>query len=44
LLNKNREGDHRRALWEPYMDIIERSSASVLSWKTFLDYCRVMSL
>ncbi len=29
LLNKNREGDHRRALWEPYMDIIERSSASV---------------
>ncbi|MEQ1977238.1 DNA cytosine methyltransferase [Xenorhabdus sp. SGI240] len=29
LLNKNREGDHRRALWEPYMDIIERSFASV---------------
>lgn len=29
LLNKNREGDHRRALWEPYMDIIEQSSASV---------------
>ncbi|WP_254870944.1 DNA cytosine methyltransferase, partial [Salmonella enterica] len=29
LLNKNREGDHRRALWEPYMDIIERSGASV---------------
>lgn len=28
LLNKKREGDHRRALWEPYMDIIERSSAS----------------
>jgi len=27
LLNKNREGDHRRALWEPYMDIIERSGA-----------------
>lgn len=29
LLNKKREGDHRRALWEPYMDIIERSGASV---------------
>ncbi|WP_426447294.1 DNA cytosine methyltransferase [Siccibacter colletis] len=29
LLNKNREGDYRRALWEPYMDIIERSSASI---------------
>ncbi|WP_370556250.1 DNA cytosine methyltransferase [Edwardsiella tarda] len=29
LLNKNRDGDHRRALWEPYMDIIERSSASI---------------
>ncbi|KKW49513.1 cytosine methyltransferase [Pantoea ananatis] len=27
LLNKNREGDHRRALWEPYMDIIQRSGA-----------------
>ncbi|WP_304167781.1 DNA cytosine methyltransferase [Lonsdalea britannica] len=29
LLNKNRKGDHRRALWEPYMDIIEMSSASL---------------
>lgn len=29
LLNKNRIGDHRRALWEPYMDIIEMSTASV---------------
>lgn len=29
LLNKNRKGDLRRALWEPYMDIIEMSSASV---------------
>ncbi|VUS36682.1 DNA cytosine methyltransferase [Klebsiella pasteurii] len=48
LLNKNREGDHRRALWEPYMDIIERSSASVfvmenvpglLSSDEFQDIC-----
>jgi DNA (cytosine-5)-methyltransferase 1 len=29
LLNKNRLGDHRRVLWEPYMDIIEMSTASV---------------
>lgn len=29
LLNKNRAGDYRRALWEPYMDIIEKSSASL---------------
>ena len=30
LLNKNRTGDIRRALWEPYMDFIEKSGASVL--------------
>lgn len=29
LLNKNREGDHRRALWEPYLDIVDHSQASV---------------
>lgn len=29
LLNKNRTGDIRRALWEPYMDFIEKSGASV---------------
>lgn len=29
LLNKKREGDARRALWEPYMDIVEKSEASV---------------
>jgi len=28
-LNKNRDGDVRRALWEPYMDIVERSNASM---------------
>lgn len=27
LLNKKREGDLRRALWEPYLDVIERSKA-----------------
>lgn len=29
LLNKNRVGDHRRALWEPYLDIVDQSQASV---------------
>jgi DNA (cytosine-5)-methyltransferase 1 len=29
LLNKKREGDTRRALWEPYMDTVARSGASV---------------
>lgn len=28
LLNKQRNGDHRRALWEPYMDIVGHSGAS----------------
>ncbi|WP_193138511.1 DNA cytosine methyltransferase [Klebsiella aerogenes] len=49
LLNRNREDDHRRALWEPYMDIIERSSTSVfvmenvpglLSSDEFQDICK----
>ena len=29
LLNKNRVGDARRALWEPYMDIVEKSGAYI---------------
>lgn len=29
LLNKNRIGDLRRALWEPYLDIVELSEASM---------------
>ncbi|WP_114996447.1 DNA cytosine methyltransferase [Grimontia hollisae] len=29
LLNKNREGDQRRALWEPYMDIVAASGAKM---------------
>ena len=29
LLNKKRSGDARRALWEPYMDVVERSRAGV---------------
>lgn len=29
LLNKNRVGDARRELWEPYMDVVEASKATV---------------
>jgi DNA (cytosine-5)-methyltransferase 1 len=29
LLNKNRNGDERRALWEPYLEIADRSGARV---------------
>lgn len=29
LLNKKREGDHRRALWEPYLDVVERCGAKL---------------
>lgn len=29
LLNKKRDGDARRALWEPYLDVVARSGARV---------------
>jgi len=29
LLNKNREGDPRKQLWRPYLEIVERSGAQV---------------
>jgi DNA (cytosine-5)-methyltransferase 1 len=29
LLNRNRDGDLRRALWEPYMDIVKASGAKI---------------
>ncbi|VBB05622.1 dna methylase c-5 cytosine-specific active site [Lucifera butyrica] len=29
LLNKNRDGDPRRHLWRPYMDVVERSGAEI---------------
>lgn len=29
LLNKKRQGDSRRALWQPYMDVVEKSGAKV---------------
>jgi DNA (cytosine-5)-methyltransferase 1 len=29
LLNKNRDGDQRRALWEPYLDVVKLSGARI---------------
>lgn len=29
LLNKNREGDPRKQLWRPYMEVVRRSGASI---------------
>ena len=29
LLNRNRRNDQRRALWQPFMDVVEESKASV---------------
>ena len=29
LLNKKRAGDHRRALWEPYLDVVKRCGAKL---------------
>lgn len=29
LLNKKRKGDERRALWEPYLDVVERCGAKI---------------
>lgn len=29
LLNKNRNGDERRSLWRPFMEVVERSGAEV---------------
>jgi len=29
LLNKNRDGDHRKQLWRPFMEVVKRSNASI---------------
>lgn len=29
LLNKNRDGDKRRSLWRPFMEVVERSEADI---------------
>lgn len=40
LLNKKRLGDYRRALWEPYMDVVESSVASVFILENVPEFLR----
>lgn len=40
LLNKQRQGDCRRALWEPYMDVVECSQASVFVIENVPEFLR----
>ena len=40
LLNKNRQGDVRRALWEPYLEIAHRSGARVFVMENVAELSR----
>jgi DNA (cytosine-5)-methyltransferase 1 len=40
LLNKNRAGDQRRALWEPYLDIVELSGAKLFIMENVVELYR----
>lgn len=40
LLNKKRIGDSRRELWEPYMDVVEASKASVFIMENVTELLR----
>lgn len=44
LLNKNREGDVRRALWEPFLDVVERSGAVVFVMENVTELFRSQEL
>jgi DNA (cytosine-5)-methyltransferase 1 len=40
LLNKNREGDGRRALWEPYMDVVHLCGAKMFVMENVTELLR----
>jgi DNA (cytosine-5)-methyltransferase 1 len=40
LLNKNRAGDDRRALWEPYLDVVERCGAKIFVMENVTELLR----
>lgn len=40
LLNKRREGDARRALWEPYIDVVIRSGARIFIMENVAELLR----
>ncbi len=39
-LNKNREGDGRRALWEPYMDVVNLCGAKMFVMENVTELLR----
>src|SRR5580698_8904879 len=44
LLNKKRAGDHRRALWEPYLDVVERCGAKLFVMENVTELYRSKEL
>jgi DNA (cytosine-5)-methyltransferase 1 len=44
LLNKKRAGDDRRALWEPYLDVVERCDAKVFVMENVSELYRSQEL
>jgi DNA (cytosine-5)-methyltransferase 1 len=44
LLNKKREGDDRRALWEPYLDVVELSGAKLFIMENVTELFRSKEL
>lgn len=40
LLNRNRQGDTRRALWEPYLEVVDRSGARVFVMENVTELLR----
>ena len=44
LLNKKRAGDHRRALWEPYLDVVERCGAKIFVMENVSELYRSQEL
>lgn len=44
LLNKKREGDERRALWEPFLDVVKKSGARVFVMENVAELFRSTEL
>lgn len=44
LLNKNRKGDERRALWEPYLDVVQLSGAKIFVMENVAELFRSKEL
>lgn len=44
LLNKNRKGDERRALWEPYLDVVQLSGAKIFVMENVTELFRSKEL